>query len=335
MGSEILPKVELHCHLAGILDPAMVWDICRSAPAFPVDPGEFEHAYPVESLESFIRWWHFIRPISGELKYLYPVIDRYIERSRSQGVRYLEVMIAASEIPQDRLKAVEEVRAFRDWVDQKESDDIQVEFLVTVSRSESPEEVEKLAERILMLYEAGLIVGVALAGPEQGNRVKPFQGTLQRFHEAGLGIEIHAGEWCGPESIWEALKYGHPDRIGHGVSLFRDSKLLDIVRECRVHVEMCPTSNLKTGSVSNIEEHPVGRAKELGLNFSINTDDPGTFKCSMESEYELLSTVFGFEDDDFQRIYVNSLEARFQSELRINDIVSHELGFEHQVHDQL
>jgi adenosine deaminase len=179
--------------------------------------------------------------------------------------------------------------------------------------------VEELAERILTLYREGLVVGVALAGPERGNPVKPFRKTFERFHKAGIGIEIHAGEWCGPESVWDALENGYPDRIGHGVSLFQDPELIDVFQERGIRLELCPTSNLKTGSISRIEEHPVGRAKELGFHFSINTDDPGPFECSMESEYELLSEVFGFEGDDFQRIYAHSLEARFQPVLRIDD----------------
>jgi adenosine deaminase len=80
---------------------------------------------------------------------------------------------------------------------------------------------------------------------------------------------------------------------------------------------MCPTSNLKTGSVPNIEAHPIRRARDLDLSFSINTDDPGPFECSLASEYELLAEMFGFDENDFRRIYTNSLEARFQAELRV------------------
>ena len=171
-----------------------------------------------------------------------------------------------------------------------------------------------------MAHEAGLIVGVALAGPERGYPVKPFHSTFARFHRAGLRIEIHAGEWCGPESVWDALEHGYPDRIGHGVSIFQDPRLLDVIQERNIHLEMCPTSNLVTGSVACIAEHPIGRARDLGLGFSINTDDPGPFGCSMESEYALLSEEFGFTDGDFDRVYRNALEARFQPELRISPL---------------
>lgn len=294
----------------------MAWDIRRDDPAFPVDPCEFEQAYPVHDRESFWNWFSFIDPIEGELGYFYPILSRYIERSKAHNVRYLEVMIASSEVPRDPVAALEKLGVLREWVNQQESGDIQVEFLVAFARNRSPESVAELADKVLVLYQAGLIVGVALAGPEQGHPIKPLQGTMARLHDAGMGIEIHAGEWCGPESVWDALTYGYPDRIGHGVSLFQDAQLLDLVREHHIHIEMCPTSNLKTGSVARIEEHPVRKARELGLNFGINTDDPGPFECSMASEYELLATAFGFEEDDFRRIYANSLEARFQPELR-------------------
>jgi adenosine deaminase len=138
-----------------------------------------------------------------------------------------------------------------------------------------------------------------------------------RFHEAGVGIEIHAGEWVGPESVWDALNYGFPDRIGHGVSLFEDEKLIALFQEKQIHIEMCPTSNFRTGSVSKLENHPIKRAHELGLNISVNTDDPGPFECSMNSEYDLLQSMFGFTEDDFKVIYNNSIGARFQKNLRV------------------
>lgn len=316
MDWKALPKAELHCHLDGILDRAMVRDIRRDDPTFPIDPREFERAYPIRDLKSFWNWWNFIDPIEGELGHFYPILGRHVERLKVQNVRYAEIMIAAGELPQDIAEAVEKVRGFREWINQQQADKIQIEFLVAFARIRSPENIAKLAHKLLTLYEASLIFGVAVAGPEQGNPIQPFQETMAKLHEAGLGIEIHAGEWCGPESVRDAVEHGYPDRIGHGVSLFQDEKLLDLVRERGIHVEMCPTSNLKTGSVARIEEHPVRLARELGLSFSVNTDDPGPFGCSMVSEYELLSDVFGFNDDDFQTIYVNSLEARFQPELR-------------------
>lgn len=310
-----LPKAEIHCHLDGTLDPAMLREIVQRDPAFPVIPDEFEKAYPIEGHEDFFDWWQFTRAISDRLDYFYPILDRHLARLKAQNVRYTELMIPSSRIARDSAQAVDEFGRFRAWIDQQEAEQIQVELLIGIGRNKSAEDFEDTGELILALHRAGLIVGVALAGEERGNPVRPFQESFTRFHEAGLGIEIHAGEWCGPESVWDALEHGHPNRIGHGVSAFQDPRLVEAIRERAIHLEMCPTSNLKTGSITALEAHPIVKAKALGLSFSLNTDDPGVVGCSMLSEYELVSHAFGFGEGDFRHIYANTLQARFQPEL--------------------
>jgi hypothetical protein len=85
MNVKILPKVELHCHLDGILDPPMVRDIYRTDPTFLINPVDFERAYPISSFESFFRWWDFIDPIEGELAYFYPILKGYVERLKAEN----------------------------------------------------------------------------------------------------------------------------------------------------------------------------------------------------------------------------------------------------------
>jgi adenosine deaminase len=304
--------------MEGILDRAMLASIRQELPEYPVDPPLFEQAYPVRDFEGFLHWWDYTRPTWDALSNFYPILKRYIVGLIAQHVRYAEIMIAFSVLPGDPAAAIDQMTALCEWVDRLEEGVIQVEFLITLGRNRPPELLVEREELILALHAAGLIVGVSLAGaPEQGFPVQPFQHTFDRFHEAGLGIEIHAGEWCGPESVWDALEYGHPDRIGHGVNLFADPRLVELFADRQIHIEMCPTSNLKTGSVKRIEEHPIRLARDLGLSFSVNTDDPGPFECTLDSEYALLADTFGFDEGDWQRIYANSLAARFQPQLRV------------------
>jgi adenosine deaminase len=317
MNIAALPKVELHCHLDGIISPAMVRDIQRTDPAFPIQADEFERAYPITGLESFFNWWPYTRSMN-RLDDFRPVIQRYIEELKAQNVRYFEVMIASGELPADPAEAVVTMQGFREWVNQCEAGKIQVEFLLAFRRNRTLEQVEAIAVTILALFEAGLIAGVVLAGPEIGYPVAPFERVFARLHEAGLNIEIHAGEWVGSESVWDALRHGYPNRIGHGVSLFDDPRLVEIFQEQQIHIEICPSSNLQTGSVARIEDHPIRKAVEAGLNFGINTDDPGIFGCSMNSEYALITEVLGFSQDDWMTVYRNSLNARFQKGLRID-----------------
>ena len=319
MDYKSIPKVELHCHLCGIVDPAMLREMEKQEHQPPVSPKALEAALPVQSFDDFANWWAVADPPELNLEGFKPILALHIERLKSQNVIYSEVMISSGAISffrHNQRGVVRRVQDFRNFVDGLENRDIQVEFLVAFGRNKTPEQVEEIADRILMLHEADLIVGVAMAGLEPGHPVKPFQKTFARFREAGLGIEIHVGEWCGPESVWIALAHGFPNRIGHGVAIFDDPQLVKQFQEEGIHIEMCPTSNIKTGSVDHIEAHPVKQARELNLNFSINTDDPGPFECSMESEYQLLAEVFGFEETDFEQIRDNALKACFQPELR-------------------
>lgn len=315
MDISTIPKIELHCHLEGILARDVVAAIRESYPHYPLRPEDFTRS--VRDYDSFWQWWETITPIGKELDHLLPALQVYIARLKAQHVRYFELMISSSFIPKDIAEALDKMHQFREQVNEAENGQIQVEFLVACGRQNTAESMERRANRMIALYEAGLICGIAIGGPELNNPAKRFTQTMAKWHEAGLGIEVHAGEWVGFESVWDALNYGYPDRIGHGVTLFDDPELIEIFQERQIHIEMCPTSNLKTGSIRRIEDHPVKKALDLGLNFGINTDDPGPFECSMDSEYQLLATQFEFTEADFKKIYDNSLSSRFQPNLRI------------------
>jgi len=310
-----IPKVELHCHLDGIVDPAMLREIQRRGVSLPLTPETLQAAYPVRNFEEFIRWFQTADAVEGDPERFKPILAAHIARLIAQNVIYTEIMMGTSELPRDDGKLIEAFGEFREYVTGLEGGKIQVEFLVAVARNRPPEWLEKLAGRLIRLRAANLVFGIALAGwPEVP--IKPLSRTLARLREAGVGIEIHAGEWAGPDSVWDALENGFPNRIGHGVALFQDPRLVERFQRDRLHVEMCLTSNVKTGSVERIENHPVRQARELSLSFSVSTDDPGPFACSMESEYELLAEKFGFETRDFEVVAGNALSARFQPELR-------------------
>jgi len=309
------PKAELHCHLDGIVDLAMLQELQRQGVSLPLTAEALQAAYPVQNFDDFINWFNIASVIEGDLENFKPILAQHIERLKAQNVVYAEIMLGSSELPRDDALLIEQFGAFREYVTHLEGGKIQIEFLVAVGRINSPERFEWLADRLIRLRRANLLFGVALAGwPE--TPIHSFSQTLARLHDMGVGIEIHAGEWGGIDAVKDALDYGMPDRIGHGVALFQDSQLVERFQREQIHIEMCPTSNLKTGSVARIENHPIRLARDLGMNFSVNTDDPGPFENSLASEYALLMETFGFQPSDFERIYANALAARFQPELR-------------------
>ena len=316
-----LPKAELHCHLDGIVDPEMLRELHHGGSELPVAADALDTSYPVTDFESFLRWYVPLESFSGRLDLYRQIIALHIERLRQQGAVYAEVMIASGELPLDPAEAVDTMTAFRAWVDAQQAQqwlqaqqrgEIKIELLVAFNRARPPERAAQIAERNIRLYEAGLIAGVALAGPERGFPVKPLAATFDRYHESGMGIEIHASEWMGPESAWDALEHGHPRRIGHGTHIFEDPHLVETLLERGIHVEMCPTSNVCTGSITRLEDHPIRRAFDLGMSVSVSSDDPGAFRCTLGSEYALLAERFGFTTAELSRVTDHALAARFR-----------------------
>ncbi|MDP9238939.1 MAG: hypothetical protein M3P30_16350 [Chloroflexota bacterium] len=313
-----IAKVELHCHLDGIVDPMMLRDLRARGAALPLSAEALESSYPVNDFESFSRWFDVQQSMDGRLADYQPILAAHVARLRAQNVVYTEIMVASGALLRcTRSETLERFGSFREYTDGLEQGDVQVEFLAGWNRRRPPgSEVDEIAERILMMHDAGLIAGVFLAGPEEGNPVDRYARTFDRFHDAGIPVEIHAGEWCGAESVWDALEHGRPRRIGHGVAIFADPRLLDRVQTERIHTEMCPTSNLRTGAVRLIEDHPIGPAHRMGLAFSINTDDPGAFECTLTDELKLVARTFSLTAADLHRIAQTSLAARFQPTLR-------------------
>lgn len=317
MDLNALPKIELHCHTEGIIGPDIIRRIRQAHPDFPLAPEDMLPHLPIHNLETFENWWHCVRHIYGQLPLMRLVLAAYMKQAKQQNIRYLEVMLHERHLPADQAEAIDVFTAFREQILALEQGTIQVEFLMMFNRARPAADMEARESLIVAMHDAGLLAGVALAGMEIGYPASKFTQPLRRLHDAGVSIEVHAGEWVGPESVRDALDYGYPDRIGHGVSLFQDERLIERVLEQDIHVEFCPTSNVKTGSIQHITDHPLRRALDLGMNVSLSTDDPGPFEISLTDEYETVAAHFDIHDSDWQTLYDNALRSRFQHNLRI------------------
>jgi adenosine deaminase len=317
MVHEAVPKVELHCHLIGVLN-SQVLNAIRAAGHPPlVAPGDVIPVGCDEGAEGFARWLVSVEPYKcADWKTFLPILDWHMERLVEQGVVYSELMISPLMFPRNLNAAVEKLAEFQQWVRRHERGRIQMEFLLLIPRSLPDEGIKADIERCLAFAETGGICGISIAGLEQDCPISRFQRMFHELKKHGLGIEIHAGERGGPEEVREALDIGLADRIGHGIAAFRDEHVVNRLRNENVHIEFCPTSNIKMGTVPKLEYHPIQQARDLGMSFSINTDDPGAFDCNLEGEFASVEDTFGFTRKDFQSIARNALAARFQPNLR-------------------
>jgi len=154
------------------------------------------------------------------------------------------------------------------------------------------------------------VVGVGIGGDEHKGPPELFRGAYAYAGGQGLRLTAHAGENAGPESIWGALNLG-AERIGHGLTAYEDSELVEELARRQIPVESCLTSNLRTGCCSQIGEHPFRRYFDQGLMLTLNTDDPAMFQTSLTNEYELAQREFGFSNDHLRELARNSFEASF------------------------
>ncbi len=154
------------------------------------------------------------------------------------------------------------------------------------------------------------VIGVGIGGDEQKAPPELFREAYAYAAEQGLRLTAHAGESAGPESIWGALNLG-AERIGHGLTASQDSELIEELATRQIPVEICITSNLRTGCCPKISDHPVRRYFDQGLMLTLNTDDPAMFGTTLTREYERAQAEFGFTDEHLRELARNSFEASF------------------------
>jgi adenosine deaminase len=310
---QLLSKAELHCHIDGLLDPELLRDLSAGGHGLALSEEQLASVCPVASMDDwFGKYAPLVEPHLAPSERMLPLMVEYhLRRLQRQNVVYAELMVSRLlGVPATPEATVELFGELRTRVDRVRGPSMEVGLVVCIGRT-TVERLQNQCKRIIPLARAGLICGVALAGDERKFRIKDLAPEVSRLRDEGLGIEIHAGELAGPESVEDALDHGAPDRLGHAVAAFSRPALVERLRACGVHVEFCPTSNLRLGVVGRIEDHPLAVAHRLGIPFSINTDDPGPFGCSLTSELTLIRDTFGFGVEDFASVFRNTMAARF------------------------
>jgi adenosine deaminase len=309
-----MPRLaELHCHLDGVVDPTMIRDFAAGDEHSKHLATRLEAVYPVTSLE---RWNNGYEPVVSEFLSPLPERLRLVARAQrdrwsAQGVEYAELFVSRV------LGALPDAEQLCEWfsvlaADLSSTAGTEVGLVVCLSRPRLSQNVE----RLVTLARAGVICGVSLAGDEMACSIRDLREPLNRIRETGIGIEIHAGETGDAEWVCDALEHGRPDRIGHGVRAFEDPKLVEQIAKSGVHLEFCPTSNLRLGIIQSVRDLPVQSALAAGVAFSINTDDPGVFECSLTSEFRLVQDEFGLSDVQLDRIFTDTIRAAFRRKRR-------------------
>jgi len=305
-----LPKAELHLHLEGSIEPATLLELRQRHGMDGASLAEVEQLYNYKDFTGFLAAF---KDVTGHLRTPedYELITyRLMEQLKAQNVLHAEVTVSVGVClwrKQDFAAIFEGLERGR----QRGERDFGISLLwiFDAIRQFGVEKAQPVLDLAIQFRDRnGVAFGIG--GDEPKGPPELFREVYARAADHGLHLTAHAGESSGPESIWGALNL-KAERIGHGLTAVQDPELLDELAERQIPLEICVTSNLRTGCCAELVQHPVRRYLDAGLMLTINTDDPAMFRTSLIDEYALLQTNFGFSDDHLRELARNSFEASF------------------------
>jgi len=325
------PKVLLHDHLDGGLRPQTIVDLAPGAGhQLPVDDAEslrtwFEESANSGSLERYLETFDHTVAVMQSAENIRRVARECVEDLAADGVVYAEVRYAPEQHLQGGLTLPDVVDAveagFEEGQEQARAQGrpIVVRQLLTAMRHQARS--REIAELAVQCRDHG-VVGFDIAGAEAGFPPTRHLDAFEYLQRENAHFTIHAGEAFGLPSIWQALQWCGADRLGHGVRIIDDitvdndgqpllGRLASYVRDKRIPLEMCPSSNIQTGAASSIAEHPIGLLTKLGFRVTVNTDNRLMSGTSMTDEMSALVAAFGYGFDDLRWFTINAMKSAF------------------------
>jgi aminodeoxyfutalosine deaminase len=307
-----LPKVELHCHLEGSMSSATVKALAsRHHPDWSwVWSGDIPDHFSFVDFPDFGRQYLFGLSLLRNEEDLATVTDDLAATLALQNVRYAELTTTAF----SHLAGSMPPEVYRDGLDEGRrraaARGVEIGWVIDIPRDlEMPDDTTTVDYLESGLTPEGL-VALGLGGYEVGFPAAPYASHFGRARALGLRSVPHAGETEGADSVRQAVEELGADRIGHGVRVLENRDLTARIADAGILCEVCPTSNFLLGVVDDIDDHPLPRMMEAGLNVSINTDDPGWFDTDLVTELRI-ATDLGVDRDTHLRLQRGALAASF------------------------
>ena len=309
---EAMPKVELHVHLEGAIQPEALLKLAR----------RYDIALPAQTVEGLRSWYtfagfpHFIEvytlisaciraPDDIEL-----VAREFLAGQAAQNIRYSEVTYTAyTHFRQKELSFADQLAAInraRAWAEATYG--VRMGLVIDISRELPADEATWTVDGAISGMGNG-VVALGLGGPEVDNPPERFAAAFARAQDAGLASLPHAGETVGPESIWGALQTLHPARLGHGVHCLEDPALVAELRARQIPLDVCPTSNVCLKVAPSFDQHPLPRMLAEGLYVTLASDDPAMFNTTLTREYVQAAAAFGLRVGDIEKLILNAVHA--------------------------
>ncbi len=310
--------VELHLHLDGSLRPETVWELAKeqgiSLPAESLEEVRFQMKVPEDcrTLEEYLQRFDLPLLVLQREDALERVTFELVEDLAKEGVTYAEIRFAPQLSIQGGLSQDQVVEAAICGANRgmEQYPGIRVGLILCCMRGDTNQEMNLETVETAKKYLGQVVCAVDIAGAESLYPTENFAPVFEKVREYGLPMTIHAGEAAGPDSMKTALAFG-TKRIGHGVAAVEDPELIQqLIRE-QVTLEVCVSSNYHTKVVPSIEAHPIRRLFNAGVRVTVNSDNMTASNTNICKELEILRNVFGFREQEIEKMEEYAWEARF------------------------
>jgi len=313
--------VELHLHLEGAIPPAALWALVQAygdpdTPTLEAMTARFEY----RDFAHFIETWQWMLPFIRTPADWTAVAAAVAASLAEQHIVYAEASISPTDFRRHGLPVAEIATAVRRGLDSVAG--TRVNLLVDLVRDTGPARCARTLEEVIEVAAAAGIVGITIGGSEPAYPPAGYAAVYRRAAEAGLGRSAHAGEAAGPEYVWSALRDLGVDRVGHGIRSVEDPALVEHLVAEAVPLEVCPTSNVRTGVVSSWQQHPVIELIERGARVTINSDDPTYFGCSLAGDLRRVSELTELDVERHTRYAIEAAFADTDTKYRLASEVS-------------
>ncbi|WP_049564243.1 adenosine deaminase [Nonomuraea sp. SBT364] len=312
---DALPKVELHVHLIGSASVATVLELSRRHPgsAVPTSEEELRAFYTFRDFPHFAQVYGAVNALVREPEDITTLVLGLARDLSRQGGRYAELQVTPYAhhvvgMPAREVTEALDIAARRAPVEHG----VEMAYIFDIP-GEFGEEAAKITLDHALREPPAALVGFGLGGIEQ-SRVRhrdAYRDAFTAARAAGLHSVPHGGEMTGPETVWEVIEGLGAERVGHGIACLADPRLVDHLRDTQLPLDVCPTSNVCTGQVARIEDHPLPRMLEEGLFVTLNSDDPPMFATTLADEYRVAARVFGLGEPELAELARNGVRAGY------------------------
>jgi adenosine deaminase len=314
-----MPKIENHLHLEGAIPMETLWQLIQKygGDKTVVNYNQLKNKFLYRDFSHFIETWSWKNQFIRDYEDFIFISEAVSNGLIKQNIKYAEIFISPS-LFKKRLETQKIVEAITEGI--SKNTEIEIKLIVDLVRDYGQENEMKTLFEINEVKNNG-IIGIGLGGTEHQYPPELFKAIYKQARKFGFYTTAHAGEAAGPESIWGAIRELKVDRIGHGTRAKEDKVLMEYLSVNKIPIEICPISNLRTKVINSMDEHPIITFINMGIPFSINTDDPKMFGNSLSEEYEILKTTFNLSNDDIYNIVINSINTTWLNQKEKEDLI--------------